>query len=308
VTIQRSLDASSDAPRRGASRPTIILGFASIGGLLGMVAGAYVGATAFGMAIPDDAEYLPFSMMLGAGAGWLGGAGIGSMVGEGARAPGTIGRKLVLLGAVAVVIGAVIAIWPVSSAWPDGGVTFFWSWRAGRGGLAFETVILVDATLAVMTFLAVSRHHVGEDSGRPGRVAGATGIAGLLLGGSVFALGLGLVALCWSETVAHQQYRAVYRTTTSLASAAAEHEARTGSFPTNLEEVLVAGGKVRPGAQVEFAGVVNGSFCVRVGVDVGDVEERAGDPHYSALVHRRPAGSKAWTSGETWEGNSCTSS
>lgn len=256
------------------------------------------------MELPDDAEYLPFVLMIGAGAGWLVGAGLGSIVGAGAGPPGAVGRRLVLLGTVAVVVGAVvIVIWPVSSGWPDDGATLFSLWRAGGGGTAFEIVISVDAALAVMTFLAMSRHSEGNGSRHPGRVVGATGVGGLLLGGSVFVLAVGLVALNWSETVAHQQYRAVYRTTTSLVNAVGEHEDRTGSFPASIEEVLAAGGKVRPGAQVEFAGVVNGSFCVRVGVDVGQVYPA--DPHYSALVHRRPPGSKAWTSEETWEGNSC---
>jgi hypothetical protein len=108
-----------------------------------------------------------------------------------------------------------------------------------------------------------------------------------------------------ASTVADVRSGAVRRTTESLSDAVSEHLDRTGSFPPNLAEVLAAGGRVQQGTQVEFAGVVNGSFCVRVGIDVG--EQRADDPHWSALVHRRPPGSNDWTSEETLRGNSCTS-
>jgi hypothetical protein len=202
--MQRSLDTSSSDSRRGASRPTIVLGFASLGGFLGMVAGAYVGATAFGAELPDDAEYLPFFMMLGAGAGWLLGTGLGSVVGEGARAPGTIARRLMLVGAFGVVIGAsVTAIWPVSSGWPARSVVLFSFWRGGAQ-TAFEVTTMVNAALAVSTFVAVSRSRAGEHSWPPGRVAGGIGIGGLFMGGLAFVLGIGLVPLNWSETVAHQ--------------------------------------------------------------------------------------------------------
>jgi len=282
----------------------IVLGFASIGGLVGIIAAIYVGVTALAMEPPDDAEYLPFVMMVGAGAGWLIGTGLGSIAGSRARPPGATGRRLVLLGAVAVVIGAAtIAIWPNTSGWPDGEVTFFSTWRV-VGGTELEIATMVDAAIAAFTFLAVRRHHDGEGSAHPRRVAGAIGTAGLLLGGLAFAYGVAIVPMTWSGNVRHLATRAVYRTTTSLVEAAGEHQGLTGSFPTNLAEVLAAGAKVRPGTQVEFAGVVNGSFCVRVGVDVG--EQHADDPHYSALVHTRPPGSKSWTSAETWTGNSCT--
>lgn len=294
--IEAPPDASSDAPRRGASRPTIVLGFGCLGGLLGMIAGAYFGGSVLGIGLPDEAEYLPFVMMIGAGAGWLAGAGLGSIAGRTARAPGALGRGLVLVGAVVVVVGAVaIVISPVPSGWPDGGVTFFSFWREGDGG-AFEIAVLVGTALVLLTFLAVSRQQESASSRPPGRLVGAVGIVGLLLGGLVFLLGVWLVPLNWSDTGDHQRYRAVIRTTNSLVVAAGKYERRTGEYPSNLEDVLAAGGKVRRGAQVEFAGVVNGKFCVRVGVDLG--EEAAGEPHYSALVY--PRGSMLGV------GNSCT--
>lgn len=273
---------------------------------MGIVAGGYIGASALGMGLPDDAEYLPFAMMIGAGAGWLGGAGLGWLAGAGARDPGATGRRLVLLGAASVVIGALaIAIWPISAGWPDGGVTLFSAWRAGGGQTAFEVMIVVDAALAASTFVVVSKKHGGPGSAIPGRVAGAIGITGLLLGGLAFPVGVGLVGLAWSDAVAGQRSRAVYRTASSLEAAAGRHEARTGSFPTDLEDALAAGAKVRPGTKVEFVGVVDGSFCVRVGVDDG--EGPPDDPHYSGLVHPRPPGSSTWVSSEVREGNSCTS-
>jgi hypothetical protein len=55
---------------------------------------------------------------------------------------------------------------------------------------------------------------------------------------------------------------------------------------------------------VEFLGEIDGSLCLRVGIDGGG--RTADDPHYSALVHRRPQGSESWTSSEVWLGNSCS--
>lgn len=163
---------------------------------------------------------------------------------------------------------------------------------------------MVDAALVVGTFLAVSSHHDVEGSSHSSRLAGAIGITGLVLGGLWFALGVAFLPLSWSGNVTSEEVRAVYRTTSGVASAVGDYADRTGAFPTNLEEVHAAIRKVRPGTQVEFAGVVNGSFCIRVGVDVG--ERDADDPHYSALVHHRPSGSNDWTSSETQVGNSCT--
>ena len=303
VTIERPPVIPSEAPRRGASLSTIVLGFACIGGSVGMIVGAWGGMTVLGMELPDHADLLPFCMMIGAGTGWLLGVGLASIVGKGARPAGPIGRRLVLSAVLVVSIVAVV-ISPTPVGWPQVHITFFSFWRVD-GGTWFEIAFLADAAIAFATFLAVSGQHDGEGSHRPGRVAGATGIAGLSLGGLVFLLGTGMLALTWSDAVAHQKYRVVNRTTNSLASAASRREERAGSFPASLDEVLAAGGRIQPGAKVEFAGIVNGSFCVRVGVDEGEGD--AGDPHYSALVHSRPPGSNAWIGSETWAGNSCTS-
>ncbi len=270
-----------------------------------MAVGAWGGMNALGMELPDHADLLPFCMLLGAGVGWLVGVGLASIVGKGARPAGPIGRRLVLSAAVIVSIVAVaVAISPTPVGWPQVRMTFFSLWRID-GGTWLEIALLADAAIAVATFLAVSRHHDVGRAHDPGRLAGATGIAGLGLGALVFLLGTGLMALTWQDAVGHQKYRVVYRTTNSLAGAASRREERTGSFPANLEEVLAAGGRIQPGAKVEFAGVVKGSFCVRVGVDEGEGD--AGDPHYSALVHSRPPGSNAWIGSETWAGNSCAS-
>jgi hypothetical protein len=104
--------------------------------------------------------------------------------------------------------------------------------------------------------------------------------------------------------VDHLRTKAVYRTTESLVAAAAEHEDRTGEFPSTLDQVLASGGRLRSGTQVEFLGEVDGSLCLRVGIDGEGTA--ADDPHYSALVHRRPPGAKSWTASEVWLGNSCT--
>lgn len=102
VTIQPSFDASPADPRRGASGPTIVLGFASIGGLVGLLGAAVrivAAITSGGPPEPgDSADGMPFFVMLAAGVGWLVGAGIGSTLAEGARAVGVLGRRLVLGG------------------------------------------------------------------------------------------------------------------------------------------------------------------------------------------------------------------
>lgn len=305
MTIQPLLEAPAKAARRGASGPTIILGVASIGGFLGLIAGIVVAAAAGWVLLPDDAGPLPFSMMVGAGIGWLIGAWLGSVLSQGARSPGTVGRTLVHIGVAVVVLGAaLIAVWPLAARVSQGGLTYFSFWRADVGMLAFEITAMVDAAIVVSTFLFVLKRRDRQDAEVPGRIAGATGIAGLLLGGVVFAFSLWIVATTWSETVARQRDRAMTRTTSSLVDAVHRHERRTGSLPTNLGEMLGAGGKVFPGVQVEFAGVVDATFCVRIGTDTG--EPQAGDPHYSFAVHRPPGEKeKGKASVDYREGNLC---
>ncbi len=305
MALHLTPDSAPHARRSGASRPTIVLGYAALGGLIGMVAGAPVAFNVLGLRLPDNTEGLEPAVMVTAGLGWLVGAGFGSVAGAHARPAGVAGRWLLLAGAIAVVVGAVaIAIWPVRSGWPETETIFFSFWRHGGDELAFVIVTMVDAALAVGTFVAVGRHHDVEGSSRPTKLAGAIGIAGLVLGGLWFALGMALLPLSWSGSLTSVQRHAVWRTTSGVADAVGDYADRTGAFPTNLEDVRAAFRRIRPGTQVQFAGVVNGSFCIRVGVDVG--EQHASDPHYSVLVHRRPPGSNSWTSSETQLGNSCT--
>jgi hypothetical protein len=79
----------------------------------------------------------------------------------------------------------------------------------------------------------------------------------------------------------------------SLREAVIEYRDRSGSVPTNLTEVLAAGGEIQPGTQVKFAGLKNGSFCIRVGA-IG--ERPTDDPLDSVMIHRRPPGVETWTS------------
>ena len=300
-----TVDGPSDRQRRGASRPTIVLGLACIGGFLGTIAGGLIGFHATGMEFPDHADLLPFCMLFGAGIGWLSGVALGSAVGADARSPSRVGRWLVFVGAMVVLIAAfTIVSLPVPSGWPERGVALFSFWRASAEGTMAGVAVVVDAVIALATLWWVSRERRGDGSGSPGPFAGAVGIAGLFLGGLTFAFVVWFVAANWSSTMDHQKYRVVYKTTNSLANAASRRLDRTGSFPANLDEALAAGGTVQPGSVVDFAGVVNGSFCVRVGVDD---EGGSGDPHYYALVHRRPKGSHAWISVESGQGTSCAS-
>jgi hypothetical protein len=243
--------------------------------------------------------------MVGAGLGWLVGAGLGEVVSEDARPPGPVGRRLLLGAACVFALSAVaIAIKPVSSGWPETELTFFSLWSQ-PGGAALVIIIMIDAAIACATFLLGGRRGGFATFGSGSLAVETIGVTGLVLGGLVFASGVTLLLNAGWDTVADEQSEAVLATTGSLQEVVQKHLDRTGSFPPNLAEVLAAGGRVQPGTQVEFAGVVNGSFCVRVGVDVG--EERADDPHWSALVHLPPPGSNDWTSEEMLRGNSCTS-
>jgi hypothetical protein len=307
-----AIEATSDRPQElvlpGASRATIVLGFASIGGLVGFVVATWLAASMLGLELPDRVpEYMPFLMMAGAGIGWVVGVGLGWIAGYRGRGAGSRVRRLADVGAAAVVIGAVlIVIWPVRTGWPDTHVEFFWAWHTwgegGKGGPAFVAVTVLDALVAASTLIVMSRDR-GVEAPWPRRVAGLVGVIGLVVGATAFVLGVALVPLTWPGDVGHRQTKAVYRTTESLVAAVAEHEDRTGEFPSTLAQVLAAGGRLRPGTQVEFLGEVDGSICLRVGIDAGVTT--ADDPHYSALVHRRPRGAKSWTSSEVWLGNSC---
>ena len=307
-----AIDATNAGPDElvlpGASRATIVLGFASLGGLVGFVVATRLSASMLGLELPDDVpEYMPSLMMAGAGLGWVVGVGLGWAAGYRARGAGPRARRLVNVGAAAIAIGAVlIVIWPVRAGWPDTRVEFFHAWHTwgegGKGGPAFVAVTVLDALVAAATLLVMGRDR-GAEHLSPRGVAGAIGVTGLLMGGTAFVLSVALVPLTWPGDVGHLRTKAVYRTTSSLVAAVTEHEDRTGEFPSTLAQVLAAGGRLRPGTQVGFLGEVRGSFCVRVGIDAGATS--AVDPHYSALVHRRPQGAKSWTGAEVWSGNSC---
>jgi hypothetical protein len=293
----------------GASRATIVLGFASLGGLVGFVVATMLSASMLGLELPDRVpEFMPSFMMVGAGIGWVMGVALGGAAGYRARGAGPGVRRLANVGAAAVAIGAVlIVVWPVRVGWPDTHVELFHAWHTwgegGKGGPAFVAVTVLDALVVAATLLVMGRDR-GAERPSPRPLAGAIGVAGLLVGGTAFVLGMALVPLAWPGDVDHLRTKAVYRTTESLVAAAAEHEDRTGEFPSTLEQLLAAGGKVRPRTRVEFLGEIDGSLCLRVGIDGGG--RTADDPRYSALVHRRPQGSESWTSSEVWLGNSCS--
>ena len=232
MALNQSLDGAPNERRRGASRPTIVLGYATIGGLIGNVAGAPVAFHLFGLELPDNTEGLAPAVMVTAGLGWLIGAGFGSIAGAHARPIGVAGGRLLLAGAVAVTVGAVaIAIWPARSGWPETETIFFSLWRHGGDELAFVIVTMVDAALVVGTYLAVSGHHDVEGSSRPSKLAGAIGITGLVLGGLWFALGMALMPLLWSGSLTADQVQAVYRTTSGVAGAVDDYADRRERSP-----------------------------------------------------------------------------
>jgi hypothetical protein len=81
MALNPSLDGAPNALRRGASRPTIVLGYAAIGGLIGKVAGAAMAFNLLGLELPDNTDGLAPAVMVAAGLGWLVGAGFGSIAG-----------------------------------------------------------------------------------------------------------------------------------------------------------------------------------------------------------------------------------
>ena len=281
-----AIDATTAGPDElvlpGASRATIVLWFASLGGLVGFVVATGLSASMLGLELPDDVpEFMPSLMMAGAGIGWVVGVGLGGIAGYRARGAGPRVRRLANVGAAAVALGAVLIVaWPVRAGWPDTQVEFFHAWHTwgagGKGGPAFVVITVLDALVAAATLLVIGRDS-GAENPSPRRVAGVIGVTGLLVGGMAFVLGVALVPLAWPGDVGHLRTKAVYRTTSSLVAAVAEHEDRTGEFPATLDQVLAAGGRLRPGTQVEFLGVVDGSLCMRVGIDAGGTA--ADDPH-----------------------------
>ncbi|MEA2557557.1 MAG: hypothetical protein QOG88_1095 [Actinomycetota bacterium] len=259
-----------------------------------------------GMELPDNVTYLPLCVMIGGGLGWLVGVFLGSAAGSSARSCGVSGRRLLLAGTVVIVIGTIaLVVMPVPSGWPGGGVTLFtlwrnggrsfYLWRARGGGPAFEIALLVDAAMAVTTLFVVRRRDEVETCRPVGRIVGAIAVIGLVVGGLAFSYGTaGVVRLSWSATASHQKSAAVMRTEDSLTNVAGDGIDRAGSFPADLDELLAAGGNVQPGTQVEFAGVVNGSFCLEVGIDVG--EKHAGEPLSFTKIYERPPRASSWTS------------
>ena len=283
-----------------------MIGFASIGGLVAMIAAVILSLSVLGMGLPDEVAGLPFVAMLGGCVGWVTGAAVGFRAGRDARPAGSAGGVLLLLGGAIVALGALVIIVSPIPTRLSGGVTYFSFWREAAGP-EFEVTMIVGTVVVLATFLTVWRRREAPPSRPLGRTIGGIGLAGLVVGVASLSLAMLFVKENWASVAYYQRYRAVSGTLGSLLTAAEQQQERSGSYPTSLDEVLASGGTIRRGTQVEFAGVVNGSFCVRVGVDVGE-DDRAGDPHYSGLVHPRPPRTNSWTSEETWLGNSCSSS
>jgi hypothetical protein len=170
-------------------------------------------------------------------------------------------------------------------------------------GRAFEIATMVDAVLAVVTLLAMTKRHVPTTPKEPPIVVTAFAILGLSLATVVFGLAIMTVEASWDGNVDQERTRAVHQTTLSVAKEVADHTDRTGMFPTDLDDVRAAVRRIRPGTQVDFAGLVDGgeSFCVRVGI--GGVDEPTEDPHSSALIQRRPGGAAYVAS--VSNGNTC---
>ncbi len=279
----------------------VVVGLAALGGIAGLLVGGNVGIAHLDVDLPDDAGFLPFVMMVGAGIGWVVGAMLGFVSGARARPVGALGRRLLFAMTVGVaVLAMAMATWPNTSRWPEMEVGL-WHSQEGR---AFETATMIDAMLAVVTILAVTKRHVPTAPKEPPIIVTASAILGLVLGAIV--LGLAVMTLAGSGGgIDQERKRAVHQTTLSVAKEVTDHTDRAGTFPTDLNDARAAARRARPGTQIEFAGLVDGgeSFCLRVGIRGEDGLTE--DPYFAALIQRRPGGAAYVAS--VSEGNTCPS-
>jgi hypothetical protein len=296
---------STHERRRGASRPTIVLGYASIGAVAAMIAGGFIGLFALGLEMPDGADGLPFPMMVGASVGWVAGATRGFRAGRNAKPAGRAGGMLLLLGGEIMVLGAVVILL-LPTPWRLGGTVTYFSWRRYPSGPEFVAAMVAGTVLVLATFLLVWLPRAPAQSERRSGSVDWTGRVGVVVGVASFWFAMLSVQGQWSAAAARQRYEAASSTLSNLMTAAERQYDRSGSYPTSLEEVIAAGGRIRPGTTVEFAGVANDAFCARVGIDIGE-ENRTGPPQFAGLVHPHTPGSPGWI--ETWSGsNSCSHS
>lgn len=267
----------------GPARATILLGFASLAAIIGFLVGVLVYGTVLGGSFVDgNPSVLLASLLVGAGNGWFLGACAGFVLARDAVPP-TKTESWVLrgLGLAALLAGGLTA-WFEGALVPLRGPN-----RAFLG--AAQAVTITDALLLGLTLVIAAGF--GHDrsvrapsgSGAPGarfvHGMGKVGVvAGCLVAIALFAMALQSKA----STETFHQARSNSRTAGILADAASRYRDETGVFPADLETLLAFDGRVPHGSFVNFAGVVHGRFCVRVGTDVG--LGYGVQPFYSALA------------------------
>jgi hypothetical protein len=275
------------------TRTTTPVGLGVLGGIVGFLAGTFVGVNVVGDALIDgNPSRLLTSALVGAGIGWVVGAAIGFA--NAAVSEPTRPWMLRAVGFAAVLIG-------VGTAWYE-------QQLVGPGGLSarylssLRVVTIVDATAVGLTFaIAAGREAPRTKGGAPfldwfGRV-------GVVLG-AILALLVAFGAIqTRAEVLTSIRRGSNMLTAERLSTVAADYFEEHGAYPEDLDALLAAGGRVRAGSVVNFAGVVRNGFCVRVGTEVG--LGYGAPPFASAVVHPRPPRAKSWTAAEAWSADTC---
>lgn len=268
--------AISAPPRpRPASRPTVVIGLASLGAVFGFFAAVVVGLSLLHIELADGGHGLSAVVAMGAGTGWFLGAMAGHELARGRRPAGAPMVSVLWAGAGVVLITG-LALCALESRLV--GTYGIKAWELST----LQVVTLSDTGLAAVTIAAASRSHRPDPSApeRPG--LGAIALVGIVAGALLFGALLVTFFDGVERNAGARTNRAAYDTGWALLGAAERYQRRRGTYPDSLAALLSAGASVRPGAQVEFAGAFANGFCIVVGADAG--EAQAGEPRYTAFT------------------------
>jgi hypothetical protein len=154
----------------GPARPTIILGLAAFGAVLGFVLAVLIALEFLGFELPD-VDGLSTVALVGAGWGWALGAQLGDLTSFGARPIQTpMRRGLRIAAMVAVVLGVAIVIGEAQLVAPNGLQAAELPW--------IRATTAADVIAGSATLLSVSRTHQSVSGHRPPAWAGWVARAG----------------------------------------------------------------------------------------------------------------------------------